>query len=369
MTFESRYSRLDRLLHDLAFHGMTAQRTLAEIEDRLYARRVAGIDIARPVFITALPRAGTTLLLEVLGAQLDFAAHSYRQMPFLLCPLLWDRMSRHFRRAAELRERAHGDGMAVGYDSLEAFEEVLWRVFWPEKYRRDRIVPWRAVEEDAAGEFADFFKGHMRKLIALRADDCDPPARYLSKNNANIARLGTLRRLFPDAVVLVPFRNPLDHAASMLRQHARFLELHAADPFTRRYMESIGHFEFGAALRPIDFAGWLDEAAGLWPDGLDFWLEYWCRAYEHALGDAAQDVHWLDYDACCTAPGPALERIAEVLRLADPGALLAQAGRFRAPVRYDPAPEAAAARLVRAAALHDRLRAAAATAGERREAI
>jgi len=127
MTFESRYGRLDRLLHDLAFHGIVAQKALAEIEDRLYARRIAEIDAARPVFVTALPRAGTTLLLEVLGTQRDFAAHSYRQMPFLLCPLLWDRLSRGFRRTAELRERAHGDGLQVGYDSLEAFEEVLWR--------------------------------------------------------------------------------------------------------------------------------------------------------------------------------------------------------------------------------------------------
>ena len=28
-------------------------------------------------------------------------------------------------------ERAHGDGMTIGYDSHEAFEEVLWRAFWP----------------------------------------------------------------------------------------------------------------------------------------------------------------------------------------------------------------------------------------------
>jgi len=360
MTFESRYGRLDRLLHDLAFHGIVAQKALAEIEDRLYARRIAEVDAARPVFVTALPRAGTTLLLEVLGTQRDFAAHSYRQMPFLLCPLLWDRLSRGFRRTAELRERAHGDGLQVGYDSLEAFEEVLWRAFWPEKYRPDRIAPWDAAETDATGEFADFFKSHMRKLITLRAGEGERPPRYLSKNNANIARLGTLRRLFPDAVVLVPFRNPIDHAASMLRQHGRFLKLHAADPFARRYMESIGHFEFGAALRPIDFAGWGAAAADLRPDALDFWLEYWCRAYEHILGAAAPGVQLLDYDACCAAPAQTLGRLGEVLRLDDPGALADQAGRFRAPVRYRPAPAAEPARARRAAALYERLRAAAA---------
>jgi len=359
MTVADRYGPLDRLLHDLAFHGIAAQKALAEMEDRLYARRIAAIDIVRPVFITALPRAGTTLLLEVLGGQGELAAHSYRQMPFLLCPLLWDRLSRGFRRSPDPRERAHGDGMDVGYDSLEAFEEVLWCAFWPEKYRRDRILPWQAEETDTAGEFANFLRHHMRKLIALRAGDADQPSRYLSKNNANIARLGTLRRLFPDAVVLVPFREPLDQAASMLRQHARFLKLHSADPFARRYMESIGHFEFGEAHRPIDFAGWRDAAAALRSDALDFWLEYWCRTYAQVLAEAAEGAHLLDYDACCAAPAPALERIGEILRLDDPGALTAQAVRFRAPRRYDCAPTAAPARARRAAALHKRLRAAA----------
>jgi len=361
--FEGRSGRLDRLLHDVAFHGVAAQRALADIEDRFYARRLAGIDIVRPVFVTALPRAGTTLLLEVLGAQRDLAAHSYRQMPFLLCPLLWDRLSRRFRRGAVPRERAHGDGLRVGYDSLEAFEEVLWRAFWPEKYRRDRIAPWRPDEIDADGEFADFFARHMRKLIALRAGEGRGPSRYLSKNNANIARLGLLRRLFPDAVVLVPFRHPLDQAASMLRQHARFLALHAADPFARRYMDAIGHFEFGAGLRPIDFAGWRDAAGDLSSEGLDFWLEYWCQAYEHVLAHASAGVYLLDYDACCAAPGPALARIAALVGLDEPEALVAQAGRFRPSVRRRGGPAAAAARARRAAAVHERRRAAAARGG------
>ncbi len=32
--------------------------------------------------------------------------------------------------------------------------------------------------------------------------------------------------------------------------------MHARDPFARRYMEAIGHYDFGANLRPIDFDGW-----------------------------------------------------------------------------------------------------------------
>lgn len=358
MSFTSRYSRLDRLLHDLAFAGLGVQKAVAEVEDRVYARRCADVSIDRPVFVTSLPRAGTTLLLEVLSSLDCFAAHTYREMPFVLCPLMWDTLSRRFRQSAELRERAHGDGMAVGYDSVEAFEEVLWRAFWPEKYQDARIVPWHKDEVDADAEFEAFFASHIRKLITLRRNGRGDgmPERYVSKNNANVARLGTIRRIFPDAVVLVPFRDPVDHVGSMLRQHHNFLELHASDPFARRYMESIGHLEFGELLRPIDFSGWLDAAGPLDPKTADFWLEYWCRAFEQVLSDRGERVVLLAYERVCDAPEDAMSRVGEAVGLDDAAPLVAQAARFRAPSRYDPeALRCAAARLGRAREIHARL--------------
>ena len=64
---------------------------------------------------------------------------TYREMPFLLLPLLWNVISRRFYPPDTMLERAHGDGMTIGNDSVEAFEEILWRAFWPEKYPKDRI--------------------------------------------------------------------------------------------------------------------------------------------------------------------------------------------------------------------------------------
>src|SRR5689334_8361392 len=107
MTESSRpnYSRLDRILHRLAFSNLEVQKSLADIEDRMHAKQIGPIAIEKPVFITALPRAGTTLILDVLARQPSvFATHTYRSMPFVLCPLLWDSISRGFRRADEKRE-------------------------------------------------------------------------------------------------------------------------------------------------------------------------------------------------------------------------------------------------------------------------
>src|SRR5262245_35629492 len=102
-------------------------------------------------------------------------------MPFVAAPFLWNSLSKGFRKPAELKERAHGDGMTVAYDSREAFEEILWRLFWPENYKRDRIELWR-VDEDA-NEFRTFFIIHIQKIMKLRSNGKPGQSRYVSKNN------------------------------------------------------------------------------------------------------------------------------------------------------------------------------------------
>ena len=338
----------ERVLHRLAFGSVSAQLAAADVEDRLYARRIDGIAVERPVFITSLPRTGTTLLLELLAGLPDFVTHTYRDMPFVLTPLLWDAVSRRFRKAGGVMQRAHGDGMTVGYDSPEAFEELLWHSFWPGKYRTDRIVAWRADDEDAAGEFEEFIRNHMRKLllragdgadhrsdVADRRSDVADRARYVSKNNANIARIGLIRRIFPDAVILIPFRSPLDHAASMLRQHRNFLDIHRRDDFSRRYMEYTGHFDFGGNLRPIDLGGWLDGCGADAATDVNFWLEYWCVAFEHVVADHVDHACAVSYDRCCVDPRSGLRRIAKAAGVRQPDALVGMSGRFRKATHYD----------------------------------
>lgn len=334
MTVAARpYSAVERALHRLAFAGIPLQLALADVEQRLYRSRLPADGTARPVFIAALPRAGTTLLLELLSRLPEFAVHTYRQMPFVLCPLLWDSVSRPFRRPAQLRERAHGDGMRIGYDSPEAFEEVVWKAHWPDKYRSDRIEPWTWADRLPA--FERFLADHMRSVVALHAARGDGrPLRYLSKNNANIARIGVLSALFPDCRIVVPVRDPWNHAGSMLRQHRRFLELHRRDPFARSYMEWLGHYEFGAALRPLDFGGWLDEAAARDALAMPFWLMYWYRAYSAVLKAASPNVVLVDYDTLCRAPGAALHELAHALELESGAALAAHSARLRPPTVY-----------------------------------
>ena len=373
----------DRLLHRFAFATTPAFKGLADIESRLCRRRLAAIDVRRPVFIAGLPRAGTTMLLRALAALGPFASNSYRDMPFLLTPLSWDLLSRRLPRRDAAMERAQGDGVVVTRDAPEALEEIVWRAFWPAKYRPDRIEPWHPGERDRHGEFAPFLRSHFAKTIVLRREQGQPARRYLAKNNAHLGRLGKLVALQPDAIVVVPFREPRRQAASLLRQHRRFSEIHAADRFARRYMADVGHFEFGANLRPIDFGGWLgavEGSLGASAQRLEFWLRYWCAAYEHALAEARDGqigsrIVFVSYDVACMRPFETLAGLCRRVGVGEPRALKAVA----ADIEPEDGPSEAglsrdfaavdSALLGRAAAIHERLlrRALASGAGSGRD--
>ena len=351
---EGDYSFADRAVHRIAFATLPAQVALADMEDKLFAKELEGVESGAPLFITALPRAGTTLLLELCAKLPEYCSHTYRDMPFLLCPMLWQRFSGRFQRADAPRERAHGDGMMVSTDSAEAFEEVIWKFFWRQHYRDDRIIPWGELHDE---EFREFLVSHLRKIIALRGPPASVKARYVSKNNANIARLRGLAQLFPEAVFVVPFRDPLQHAASLRRQHLRFLGVHAEDHFARFYMSAIGHHDFGANLKPLDFDGWLKTRRSHDETTLDFWLEYWTACYRHVLPLSGGSVHLVSYDRLSVDPGPALESLARIVDASDPTLFSSQAERL-APAKphevdtVEIDPEILAAALD----LHDRLR-------------
>ena len=176
MSFADSYGVFDRLLHRFAFATTWAQRGVADLEQKLFRRELDAVDPGAPVFVTALPRAGTTILLELLAGLDEFASHRYRDMPFVLTPMLWSRFVGSGDRDAAPQERAHGDGIQISQDSPEAFEEMLWRAFWKSHYKRDRIAPWSRCDEP---EFVEFLVAHMRKVIALRAREKRARFRFL----------------------------------------------------------------------------------------------------------------------------------------------------------------------------------------------
>jgi hypothetical protein len=347
------YGFADRLLHRIAFKTWPLQVALSDMEQVRFKAQLDRARVDKAVFVAGLPRAGTTLTLRLIESTGEFASYRYTDMPFVLAPMLWRSLTKGASRSVEARERSHGDGVTIDIESPEAFEEVVWRSFYPKQYGARSIKLWAG---DLPAEFSTFFKLQMRKIIALRDEEGGGGLRYLSKCNGNIARLTTILKMLPDATILAPFRDPVEHARSLLRQHLQFSEMHRQDKFSCEYMEAIGHYDFGLNLKPIDFGGWLEHAE---PDFtvLDGWLAYWCATYQAVLGAADPRIHLISYDRLSEQPAEQLQKLERLLDLRTPGALAAQAASVRRQEIRPAAPgEASADLLGRARGIYEQLK-------------
>ena len=119
------YSWLEQKLHKFALSSQFMREATFDFESNNSSSFSSTGD---HIFITGLARAGTTILLNALYKSNIFASLSYADMPFVLAPNLWSKISIK-RGNTELKERAHGDGIKVSTDSPEAFEEVFWKTF------------------------------------------------------------------------------------------------------------------------------------------------------------------------------------------------------------------------------------------------
>ncbi|MFT8720613.1 sulfotransferase [Acetobacter sp.] len=263
-----------------------------------------------PLFVTGLARAGTTILTRLLHEQYGMASLTYRDLPFPLAPNSWAKLSAGFKRQVERSERGHGDGILHDLDSAEAIEEVFWRHFEGNRYvGADGLSPVPPLPETV-----DAFRDYVG-LIRRRYGG----ARYLSKNNANVLRLPALIEAFPQAVLVHPFRDPLQQAESLRRQHEQALQLAADDPFRLEFMRWLGHYEFGGDQRPFLFPG--HPAADGDRGSIDYWLQLWVSVYS-ALLDHSEAIQtrqiFIDYDTVC-ADAPALSApLTEALELPEP---------------------------------------------------
>ncbi len=288
----SNYSFSARLLHRLALGSTAVTRAAFDMEGAIGGAE--SVEEGRHIFIAGLARAGTTVLLRALHDTGRFRSLTYRDMPFVLMPRLWRRLSAANRRPASLQERAHGDNIAVGYDSPEAFEEVFWRTFCG----RDYIFKQGLRPHQVDDRTLERFRQYIARIIASSPDTAQ--TRYLSKNNNNLLRLPAIARAFPQAVIAIPFRHPLQQAWSLQNQHQRFLRLHAEDNFARHYMNWLVHHEFGASHRPFLFEpGKQVTDSGIEQAGIDYWLSTWLSAYRYILTARPANATLVCYEDIC----------------------------------------------------------------------
>lgn len=301
------YSLGSRILHRLALGSKAIAQVSFDIESLL--KKAESRYEGPHVFIAGLARAGTTILLRALYHTGKFRSLTYRDMPFVLMPSLWAQLSTPFRKHQAESERAHGDRILVNFDSPEAFEEVFWRVFCGSEYiASDRLKP-HSVDDDTIALF-------RRYIDQILASDREKRNRYLSKNNNNILRLPALTHAFPKAVIVIPFRDPIQQAISLLRQHVKFSARHATDRFSYKYTIWLGHHEFGLTHKPVDWG--LDShmpGARHTPDDINYWLQIWCRTYQYLVQTAPEGATFLSYESLCESGTVHIQRILDAAQL------------------------------------------------------
>ena len=72
------------------------KKSLFQIEETLFAKKLINVQNHQHVFITGLPRSGTTILLEFIYKTNKFASFTYNDMPFILSPNLFSKSAKLF---------------------------------------------------------------------------------------------------------------------------------------------------------------------------------------------------------------------------------------------------------------------------------
>ncbi|CAA6696742.1 Unannotated [Lentimonas sp. CC19] len=292
----SDYGLLSRILHTIALGNRSVPEASFDFEQGQLKIETEAEPLASHVFICGLARAGTTLLMRRFYATSSYRSLTYADMPFVLMPNIWAKFSAINNAKAVKQRRAHGDDLLVDINSPEALEEVFWKTFCGDQYiGANSLIPM-----DADDETIGKFRAYVTAITYNEREATDDLLPYLSKNNNNILRLNSITRAFPHAHILIPYREPLQHAYSLLRQHRNFLKQQKEDPFVRKYMTWLAHHEFGSDHRPFMFSDNTEYSSNT--DSLTYWLEVWVNTYSWLLEHAPSAVTYVSYEKLCAKP-------------------------------------------------------------------
>ena len=239
------YSNIQKFLHDFVLSKKFINKSLFEIEKMIYPKNKDIINQSH-VFITGLPRSGTTGLLNFLFSLNEYASLTYKNMPFILSPNFSKLLN---KKNIKKKKRLHGDGIDFDNNSPEALDEVFFDN--KEEFIRNELI------------------NYIQLILHNNKN------KYLSKNNLNYKRIDLIQSILPKSIFLIPIREPLQHANSLLNQHLRFTQFQKEDDFIRRYMNYLGHNEFGLNHKP-----WNNPIQFTDLNNINYWLEQWSLFYE-----------------------------------------------------------------------------------------
>lgn len=297
------YSDWSKLLHRMILDNYNISRSLFNLEKKIYKKKLVS-QHADFVIITGLARGGTTALTNLLYESGRFHSLSYDNMPFLLSVNLWRKI--YHPRKNKLKERAHGDNILFGYNTIEALEEYFFKVFLNDKF----ISAYTLSEHDIDRVTYDSYLVYHNMIRRKEADTV-----YLAKNNNLILRYKSLREHNPEFKIVMIFRSPVAHAYSLMNQHKRFSKMQKEDPFALEYMNWLGHHEFGLNHKVFDLE-LIHLREKYEKTSINYWISVWISYYSRILSLAGdENLFLIDYSDLCSRPEELLHTLGKVLNL------------------------------------------------------
>ncbi len=299
---KSDYSELSVLLHRMVLNNPNIALSLFKMEKTFFKKKTQN---PNPVFlvVSGLARAGTTGLTTLLHQSDKFYSLSYANMPFLMNPNSWKLVYKP--RDSKLKERSHGDKVMFGLNTVEALEEFFFKAQLRDGFIKEKELIMHEIDADIHREYLVY-----QQLLKPNGT----LSTYLAKNNNLLLRYRSLRTHNPEFIAVFLFRNPVEHAYSLLKQHQGFLKKQTEDAFTLEYMNWLGHHEFGRNHKYFAFTK-TAISDKYEPGSINYWLCIWINYYTELLQFVEdKNLYLLNYEDFLHNPAKVIASLEEIMQ-------------------------------------------------------
>ncbi len=254
------------------------------------------------VFVTGMPRSGTTIITQTLSKHGDFASYDYSDLPFTKIPYLWSKFKKIYYFKNKAFERVHGDKLKIDLDSPDAFEELIWS----ENINDYKESLYRYLDSNFNNSsLEDDLLRNINKLLLIKKKNI-----YLSKANYSLFRIKFIQSIIKNSHFIICIRNPDDVINSSIRTHKKFEEMDKKNNTFSEEMSELCHFEFG-----VNRIGIIERSNCL--NDYDYYLKHWIKIHKLILKEYKdmQNVYLINYEKFISDPKKTFSIIEKKLKI------------------------------------------------------
>ena len=294
---KSNYSFFEKYLHRATLDSKILNNLLFDLEKIFFLKNES---FENNCFIFGLARSGTTTVLNCVFSTNEYASSVYKDMPFVLSSNLWSKLK--IRKKIKIKKRFHDDGIFIDLESPEAFEEIFWKFIKNNNYIDNDKLNTHDVNNHEINEFQKFID-----LICIKNNK----NKYISKNNNNLLRFNSLSKIYSKSKFIFLFRDPINQSFSSLNLHKKTFLEQKNDDFILKYMNGLGHHEFGLDFKPINVINFSYNKDDLMD--VNFWIKYWISVHEYIIKlKLNKNVYFLSYENFCKDPNLLIKKILNI---------------------------------------------------------